>query len=136
MEQENTNNPSVRSRDLEDDDAYEKVATLIAAKVPLSKRTDITLLPSELPDTAEHWISNFADGMASTGECTQEEAIKSIRAAFENKYGMTPEEYTESYVPEQKHVHSDGFECAAEAAARHEVDRPRENDRASFDRSR
>ena len=109
--------------------AYAGIAEMIATvDVPLSKRTDLSLLPSELPDTPERWISNYAEGMANAlgpgPKVTQQEAIAGIRAAFENKYGMTAEAYAENSVslPEQE-SYGKGLKSTPEKAARHEADR-------------
>lgn len=127
--------------------AYAGIAELIATcNVPLSKRTDLPYLPSELPDTPERWISSYAEGMANAlgngPKVTQQEAIAGIRAAFEKKYGMTPEAYAESFVPVPEHhpehdKDKEGFRFAVKKAASHEADRgqQREHDRDK-DRSR
>jgi len=82
-----------------DDEAFEQIAQIIATvNIPQSKTKDRRgLLPNEKPDTPERWISNYAEGLASTGAMALQDAVKGIRAAFKHKYGMSPERYAERY---------------------------------------
>ena len=76
-------------------EAYEQLAIMVAVTARLSAECDHELLPSERPDTPEHWISNLAEGCTRDLPLSHTEAIAGIRDAFAAKYGMTPEAYLE-----------------------------------------
>ena len=114
--------------------AFDQVAIIIAdIDIPISKDRAITATPEERASTPADWIDNYAAGMARTGNCSHEEATTGIRAAFENRYDMSPEAYLDRYRPKQASTDK-AMERAFEKVSEKEQDETRH--RAERDQGR